>query len=588
MSGFASFFTNKNTKTSDFFKGINIFEILKNGNFGKFQKTLEDMFGKDAAKEYILPRVVVIGNESSGKSCLLENITKCQLFPRDMSAPCTKCPIKLNLNPNENKECSLIFRGKKQTFKKKEDVYKEVSKLMKELGNGQIIEDEITININEKNVPKFEFYDLPGIVTYPEDMAQKTLNLTKKYLQQEHTIVLCVVPATVTRLTSCQSIGLVKQLGLEKRTILALTMADRLEVSTIPDLLINRLLQTTEEIKEINFYDIVSVVNRRHNDKYSLDENDTHEKKWFNENIFSKLNSEKYKKMSDNLVLKTTILHMVYKLGQLYDEHIDKEWKPTILKKITEKINKLQGELDMLGTPVSNLNKESTTEMIKIDVRKIFYSTISTHKYNFFSENLKRENYETDYTIHATKYNHFMEQLDNLTHENINFNIFIKIFSNNLSAYFSKEKPLVLDRFDNIKKYIIDSIEYYLVDYFNKNQSLITTSLINYISEKGMTNSLNIIELNNCLINLLLMNIFIKVYEDFYKLITIKEHMYSENKYYHNQRISLNKQITQAQQHYSQIKNLNVGDTFKNTYFKKKQESEPNNNKINYSSKVKV
>ena len=47
-------------------------------------------------EQFKLPSVVVIGNDSTGKSSLLENITKCQTFPRN-TVFCTKSVIRFIL-----------------------------------------------------------------------------------------------------------------------------------------------------------------------------------------------------------------------------------------------------------------------------------------------------------------------------------------------------------------------------------------------------------------------------------------------------------------------------------------------------------
>ena len=82
---------------SEFYKGFNIFSTLANSLYGQIKNTFSELFSEEDVKEYVLPTVIVIGNESTGKSSLLENITKCQLFPRD-SKLCTKCPIRVRLN----------------------------------------------------------------------------------------------------------------------------------------------------------------------------------------------------------------------------------------------------------------------------------------------------------------------------------------------------------------------------------------------------------------------------------------------------------------------------------------------------------
>lgn len=60
------------------------------------------------------------------------------------------------------------------------------------------------------------------------ETAKITTDLCRKYLNERNSIVLYVVPATTTRLTSCQSIALISEMGMEQNCILALTMADRL------------------------------------------------------------------------------------------------------------------------------------------------------------------------------------------------------------------------------------------------------------------------------------------------------------------------------------------------------------------------
>ena len=65
----------KKAKQSDFYTGKNIISYLKNNVFGKIVETLSGIFEDEEMKELKLPKVIVIGNESTGKSSLLENIS---------------------------------------------------------------------------------------------------------------------------------------------------------------------------------------------------------------------------------------------------------------------------------------------------------------------------------------------------------------------------------------------------------------------------------------------------------------------------------------------------------------------------------
>ena len=54
----------------------------------------------------------------------------------------------------------------------------------------------------QDDVPDFEFVDLPGIQTFPEEQLKRTSQLVSKYLSEPDTLVLCVVDATTPALDS--------------------------------------------------------------------------------------------------------------------------------------------------------------------------------------------------------------------------------------------------------------------------------------------------------------------------------------------------------------------------------------------------
>ena len=79
---------------SKLFDGENVFTKLTQSSVGRTNNILKGIFTPEEMKQFVLPKIIVVGDESAGKSSLLENITKCQLFPRD-SKLCTKFPIHL-------------------------------------------------------------------------------------------------------------------------------------------------------------------------------------------------------------------------------------------------------------------------------------------------------------------------------------------------------------------------------------------------------------------------------------------------------------------------------------------------------------
>ena len=111
--------------------------------------------------------VIVIGSESSGKSSLLENITKCPVFPRNAKI-CTKQPIHLKLRPSktdEDKNYSYEYDGVTYVTTKNK-IVKEIDAIMNTIDENTIINKVITINICDEKLPHFEFIDLPGPKNY--------------------------------------------------------------------------------------------------------------------------------------------------------------------------------------------------------------------------------------------------------------------------------------------------------------------------------------------------------------------------------------------------------------------------------------
>jgi len=335
----------KSTTISEFYEGDNIMSHLTNSLFGK----IKNIFNRDInTGTYQLPKVIVIGTESSGKSSLLERITKCQLFPSD-SKLCTKCPIKVKLE-NGKPSYSIQLPGDTiQQLENKKDIYPIVQNYMNSLSNDIIYKDEIIINITDIDVPDFEFYDLPGIRTYPQNVADLSVNICKKYLSDKNSIVLCVVPCTTTRLTSCQSIALIKEAKMEHKTILALTMTDRLQAENIGELLINRIIDKTDELNGIKFANCLAVVNRSHYDNYSLEESDQKEKEWFDKNIYECI-------FREQIIMNTSISNLLKSMDNLYNHFIKTDWIPRMINEMRTKEDMIKKELKRLEPVITKEN----------------------------------------------------------------------------------------------------------------------------------------------------------------------------------------------------------------------------------------
>ena len=92
-----------------------------------------------------LPKVVVVGDVRTGKTCLLEAITRSCILPVHLP---TKLPIRLQftqVQPECTGSIRLTFQGKTQTFLSEHDVATELSDVMAK--HDDIISDEVCISI---------------------------------------------------------------------------------------------------------------------------------------------------------------------------------------------------------------------------------------------------------------------------------------------------------------------------------------------------------------------------------------------------------------------------------------------------------
>lgn len=233
-----------------------------------------------------LPKVCVVGDQSTGKSSLIEGISEIQV-PRS-AGTCTRCPMEINLSdskPTEAWKCVVYlsrrywFDPTKQmrTFPKRaqplgpwvaigdrdEEVFitltdkSEVQDAIKWAqiailnpktdsqvyvpGQNQETKETTTVkfspnvvrlDISAPGFPALSFYDLPGVISQPEHDEEKYLvglveNLVKYYVSQENCIVLLTLTMTDDA-TNSSAARLIRDIKFAKeRTLGVLTKPDR-------------------------------------------------------------------------------------------------------------------------------------------------------------------------------------------------------------------------------------------------------------------------------------------------------------------------------------------------------------------------
>ncbi|CAI9620229.1 unnamed protein product [Staurois parvus] len=156
-------------------------------------------------KDLGLPAIAVIGDQSSGKSSVLEALSGVCL-PRG-SGIVTRCPLELKLKKSSQGSKwngEIKYRDQKVKLKNPSEVEREVRKAqdcMAGAGNG-VSDELITLEVVSPNVPDLTLIDLPGITrvalaNQPADIGLKIKLMISKYIKRQETINLVVVPSNV-------------------------------------------------------------------------------------------------------------------------------------------------------------------------------------------------------------------------------------------------------------------------------------------------------------------------------------------------------------------------------------------------------
>ncbi|CAB1428109.1 unnamed protein product [Pleuronectes platessa] len=297
-------------------------------------------------KDLALPAIAVIGDQSSGKSSVLEALSGVSL-PRGKGIV-TRCPLELKM---KRKRSGDVWYGKisYRDYEEEIDDPADVEKMIREaqdkiagVGVG-ISDDLISLEIASPDVPDLTLIDLPGITRVavlgqPENIEHQIKSLIRKFITKQETISLVVVPCIVDIATT-EALKMAQEVDPDgERTLGILTKPDQVDKGSeesVIDIVHNEVIHLKKG------YMIVRCRGQQEiTDKVSLTEALEREKTFFTEHAhFHTLYDEG----------KATVPKLAEELTIQLVKHIERSL-PRLEEQIEEKLAQTQVELERYGS----------------------------------------------------------------------------------------------------------------------------------------------------------------------------------------------------------------------------------------------
>eukprot|EP00045_Choanoeca_perplexa_P013108 m.146441 g.146441 ORF g.146441 m.146441 type:complete len:950 (-) comp16240_c0_seq2:591-3440(-) len=214
---------------------------------------LRSRVDRSFAAQERLPRVVVVGDQSAGKTSVLEVLVRARIFPRGAGEMMTRAPIQVTLSEGRDHTAKFKDTDRLYHLKRETDLTalrNEIEKRMvASVRTGDVVSaTTLALDLRGPGLQPMVLVDLPGIIQHhtkgmPGTTKGAILAMCETHINNPNSIILCVQDAS--RDAEASSVAdLVRQADPEgDRTVFVLTKVDLAEKLKISSAKLKSVLQ---------------------------------------------------------------------------------------------------------------------------------------------------------------------------------------------------------------------------------------------------------------------------------------------------------------------------------------------------------